>query len=89
MPAGAPLVDGGFAQPGGGPGSLRLALYLGRVGGRLLCVISQALGASSKPQNTFSTCFLVPAVSLIGGQLSVPDLEKKLADFSVSEPTPI
>lgn len=41
---------------------LRPALYLGGVGGRLLSVISQALGAPSKPQNTSSTCLSVPAV---------------------------
>ena len=51
MPAGAPLVDGGFAQLGGSSGSLRPALYLGRVGGPpTLCDITGSGGLFQTPK---------------------------------------
>ena len=60
-----------------------LAAFIFRsVGGHPLCALSQVPGPSSKPPNPTSTGFLLPAVSLIGGRISAPDLEKKLAGQS-------
>lgn len=68
----------GVAQLEGSSGSLYISV------GRwppTLCAIT-GLGASSKPQNPTSTGSLLLAVSLIGGRLSAPDLEEKLAGQS-------